>query len=69
VSRRRRDPNACRASVEVVGDAVAAAAELFVHRSSLYNRLHRIEQLAGIDIRSGADRLEMHLGIRLWLLG
>jgi PucR C-terminal helix-turn-helix domain/GGDEF-like domain len=56
------------AYLEHAGDAPAAAAELFVHRSSLYNRLHRIEELAGIDIRSGADRLELHLGLRLWRL-
>jgi DNA-binding PucR family transcriptional regulator len=56
------------AYLEHAGDAPAAAAELFVHRSSLYNRLHRIEELAGVDIRSGADRLELHLGLRLWRL-
>ena len=46
-------------------DARAAAAALFVHRSSLYGRLHRIEQIAGVDLRSGEDRLELHLGLRL----
>jgi sugar diacid utilization regulator len=56
------------AYLEHAGDARAAAAELFIHRSSLYNRLHRIEELAGVDIRSGADRLELHLGLRLWRL-
>ena len=48
------------------GDAKATAAELFVHRSSLYNRLHRVEEIAGIDLRSGDHRLELHLGLRLW---
>jgi hypothetical protein len=48
------------------GDVAAAAAELYVHRSSLYNRLRRIEDVAGVDVRSGADRLELHLGLRLW---
>lgn len=51
------------------GDVAAAATELFMHRSSLYNRLHRIEEVGGVDIRSGADRLELHLGIRLWRMG
>jgi len=46
-------------------DARTAAAALFVHRSSLYGRLHRIEQIAGVDLRSGEDRLELHLGLRL----
>jgi hypothetical protein len=44
------------------------ARELFIHRSSLYNRLHRVEELSGIDMRSGADRLTLHLGLRLWRL-
>jgi sugar diacid utilization regulator len=52
--------------LENAGDVAAAASELFVHRSSLYNRLRRIEELAGVDLRSGADRLEMHLGLYLW---
>lgn len=47
------------------GDARAAAAELFIHRSSLYGRLHRIEEAAGVDLGSGEQRLELHLGLRL----
>ncbi|ADB50715.1 PucR family transcriptional regulator [Conexibacter woesei] len=49
-------------------DAQAAAGALFLHRSSLYNRLHRIEQIIGRDLRRGDDRLELHLGVRLWRL-
>ena len=48
------------------GDAQAAAGALFIHRSSLYNRLHRIEDIAGVDLSSGEDRLEIHLGLRIW---
>jgi sugar diacid utilization regulator len=51
------------------GDARAAAEALFVHRSSLYGRLHRIEEVAGVDLHSGEDRLELHLGLRLWRMG
>lgn len=47
------------------GDARAAAAELFIHRSSLYGRLHKIEEATEVDLRSGEDRLELHLGLRL----
>lgn len=54
------------AYLDHAGDVSAAAADLFLHRSSLYNRLHRIAEVAEVDIRSGADRLELHLGIRLW---
>ena len=52
--------------LEHAGDVAAAADELHVHRSSLYNRLRRIEEVAGVDVRSGADRLDLHLGLRLW---
>jgi len=55
--------------LDLGGDARAAAEALFVHRSSLYGRLHRIEQIAGADLRSGEDRLELHLALRLWRLG
>lgn len=51
--------------LDLGGDARAAAAALYIHRSSLYGRLHRIEEIAGVDLRSGEDRLEMHLGIRI----
>jgi sugar diacid utilization regulator len=49
-------------------DARAAAEALHVHRSSLYNRLRRVEAVAGVDLHSGDDRLELHLGLRLWQL-
>jgi hypothetical protein len=50
------------------GDAQGAATALFLHRSSLYKRLNRIERLTGYDLRNGDDRLELHLGLRLWRL-
>ncbi|MBN9622586.1 MAG: helix-turn-helix domain-containing protein, partial [Actinobacteria bacterium] len=55
--------------LDLGGDARAAAEQLFIHRSSLYGRLHRIEEVAGVDLHSGEDRLELHLGVRLWRLG
>ena len=54
--------------LEHAGDARATADALFLHRSSLYSRLHRIEEIAGVDLRSGDDRLDLHIGIRLWRL-
>lgn len=51
--------------LDAAGDARAAAERLFIHRSSLYARLHRIEQVAGVDLRDGDVRLELHLGLRL----
>jgi sugar diacid utilization regulator len=56
------------AYLEHGGDAAGAAAELFIHRSSLYNRLHRVEELTSVDMQSGSDRLQLHLGLRLWRL-
>jgi hypothetical protein len=55
--------------LDLGGDARAAAEQLFIHRSSLYGRLHRIEEVANVDLHSGEDRLELHLGVRLWRLG
>lgn len=49
-------------------DAQAVADLLGIHRSSLWQRLHRIEGLAGVDLRDGDDRLEVHLGLRLMRL-
>ena len=46
-------------------DARAAAKSLNVQRGSLYHRLHRIEQLAEIDLGRGDDRLALHLGLKL----
>lgn len=54
--------------LDLGGDARAAAEQLYIHRSSLYGRLRRIEEVAGVDLHSGEDRLELHLGVRLWRL-
>jgi hypothetical protein len=47
------------------GDSQATAASLFLHRTSLYHRLRRIEKIAGVDLRNGDDRLGLHLGLKL----
>lgn len=48
------------------GDAQATAEHLIIHRSTLYQRLSRIEQLCNLDLHhSGEDRLTTHLGLRL----
>lgn len=54
------------AYLEHAGDAAGTARQLFLHRSSLYKRLHRIERLADVDLRSGTDRLQLHIGLALW---
>lgn len=50
------------------GDVKATAGALFVHRSTLYPRLRRIEEITGAELSSGEVRLELHLGLRLWRL-
>lgn len=40
------------------------AAQLHLHRSSVYNRLARIRQLLGVDPLSGAVRLELHAALK-----
>jgi sugar diacid utilization regulator len=51
-------------------DTKLTAEELFLHRASLYYRLQRIEELTGASLKSGADRLALHLSLKLaWLLG
>jgi hypothetical protein len=51
--------------LDCAGDVQRAAAELRIHRATLYNRLSRIEQLSGLNLRDGRDRLLMHLALRL----
>jgi PucR-like helix-turn-helix protein/diguanylate cyclase with GGDEF domain len=46
-------------------DARAAATALHLHRSSLYYRLNKCEEIAGIDLRDGGDRLSFHLALKL----
>jgi hypothetical protein len=55
--------------LDLGGDVRAAAEALFVHRSTLYQRLHRIQDITGADLGAGDDRLELHLGLRLWRMG
>jgi hypothetical protein len=47
------------------GDTAAAAAELGIHRQTLYYRIAKIEEIAGLDLSIGMQRLELHVGITL----
>lgn len=51
--------------LDQAGDARASAEMLNVHRTSLYYRLSRIEQITGMNLTSGGDRLSLHLGLKL----
>ena len=46
-------------------DSRATVARLQVHRTSLYYRLGRIEEITGLSLNSGAARLDLHLGLKL----
>ncbi|WP_369211287.1 helix-turn-helix domain-containing protein [Streptomyces flavofungini] len=54
-----------RVYLDHAGDAQRAAAALHVHRSTLYQRLHRIEELTGLRLDHGDDRLAAHLGLKM----
>ncbi|MCA4135623.1 CdaR family transcriptional regulator [Arthrobacter sp. M4] len=46
------------------GSVPDVAAQLHLHRSSVYNRLARIRQLLGVDPLGGAVRLELHAALK-----
>lgn len=52
------------AFLEAGGDVKATAEAMSLHRSGVYYRLRRIEELTGLRLRSGEDRLLAHLAIR-----
>lgn len=52
--------------LNLAGDVQRTAAELFVHRTTLYQRLDRIAALYRLDLRRNGDhRLITHLGLKL----
>jgi hypothetical protein len=51
------------------GDATQTAALLSLHRSGLYYRLRRIEELTGLKLNRGDDRLLAHVAVRLAAYG
>ncbi len=46
-------------------DVQKTAAELHLHRGTLYYRLDKVEKLTGLDLRDGNDRLTVHLGFKI----
>jgi hypothetical protein len=47
------------------GDVADAAKALNMHRATLYRRLGRVEEITGLDLENGDDRLLAHLGLRI----
>lgn len=51
--------------LDLAGNVVATAKALRLHRTSLYYRLQRVEELADTDLKNGDERLSLHLGLKL----
>ncbi|MFC9925225.1 PucR family transcriptional regulator [Streptomyces sp. NPDC127190] len=52
------------AYLDHAGQAGRTAAALGVHRQTLYYRLSRVEQLTGLDLDDGEDRLLLHMALK-----
>ncbi|MCX5130668.1 helix-turn-helix domain-containing protein [Streptomyces sp. NBC_00340] len=50
--------------LDLAGQAGRTAAELGIHRQTLYYRLSRVEQLTGLDLDDGEDRLLLHMALK-----
>ncbi|KUL26042.1 PucR family transcriptional regulator [Streptomyces regalis] len=50
--------------LDCAGQAGRTAAELGIHRQTLYYRLSRVEQLTGLDLDDGEDRLLLHMVLK-----
>ncbi|MEG3629108.1 PucR family transcriptional regulator [Streptomyces poriticola] len=50
--------------LDCAGQAGRTAAELGIHRQTLYYRLSRVEQLTGLDLDDGEDRLLLHMALK-----
>lgn len=56
---------ALEAFLDNAGDVQVTAQQMFVHRTTLYSRLQRIEELTGVRLSNGEDRLAYHLGLKI----
>ncbi|MET8328044.1 helix-turn-helix domain-containing protein [Streptomyces sp. NPDC005181] len=50
--------------LDCAGQASRTAAELGIHRQTLYYRLSRVEQLTGLDLNDGENRLLLHMALK-----
>ncbi|BBC32727.1 uncharacterized protein SGFS_040210 [Streptomyces graminofaciens] len=50
--------------LDCAGQAGRTAAALGIHRQTLYYRLSRVEQLTGLDLDDGEDRLLLHMVLK-----
>lgn len=54
-----------RVYLDLAGNVQITAARLNIHRQTVYHRLQRIENVTGLDLDSGRQRLLLHLGLTL----
>ncbi|MFD7555011.1 PucR family transcriptional regulator [Streptomyces sp. NPDC059835] len=54
-----------RCFLEHGGSIPRTAGTLGIHRTSLYYRLRQIREITGLDLDDGANRLTLHLGLRV----
>src|SRR5207302_9537414 len=54
-----------RCYLECAAHAQEAAAQLHIHRTTLYWRLARAAELVPLDLRRGEDRLKLHVALAL----
>jgi PucR C-terminal helix-turn-helix domain len=54
-----------RAVLDHGGDIARTAAALHIHRTTLYYRLDRIEVLTGVNLKTGPDRDDLRMALRL----
>lgn len=54
-----------RTFLDLGGEVHATAGALHLHRTTLYYRLDRIKALTGVDLRTGPDRHDLDLALRL----
>ncbi|MFF8847277.1 PucR family transcriptional regulator [Streptomyces sp. NPDC015127] len=54
-----------RCFLENAGSIPKTADALQLHRTSLYYRLRQIQEITGLDLDNGADRLILHMGLRI----
>ncbi len=50
--------------LDCAGQASRTAAQLGIHRQTLYYRLSRVEQLTGLDLDDGEHRLLLHMALK-----
>nr|WP_237532206.1 helix-turn-helix domain-containing protein [Streptomyces sp. SID8352] len=52
-----------RAYLTTAGNVKQVAADLYLHRATVYHRIRKVEERLGIDLFSGGGRLEAHAGL------